>query len=323
MLACDKCDRWFHGDCVGVSQVDGTLMSYYHCDDCIENRGAKANEDVTAARKALKKKRKAEEEAARGGDGEYSSESEDDVPLSSLATGAKRKRSKATEKKPVAKAEPKVVPRSQETRDVTAKRLADSLTAEADVTPEAALDVSTAIEALLHATFPDSHKDYASKARMLAFNLKRNGSLRRGVGEGTTTPEQLVAMDARDMADEKLAAATAAREAEALASSTISSTEALQLFPDKFLPTVHSDAAQRSVNARLARAARDGTDGEGESDDGGAGADGEGEAAAEFDVPSFDDFDDGGADDSWASHLAPPPTGPGYMKVEEEEDLCC
>ncbi|KAI5205379.1 hypothetical protein E4T39_03095 [Aureobasidium subglaciale] len=34
MIGCDSCDKWFHGDCVGVSKEEGASMDEYTCPEC-------------------------------------------------------------------------------------------------------------------------------------------------------------------------------------------------------------------------------------------------------------------------------------------------
>lgn len=34
MIACDKCDRWYHGECVGLHEEEGELAVKYYCADC-------------------------------------------------------------------------------------------------------------------------------------------------------------------------------------------------------------------------------------------------------------------------------------------------
>ncbi|KAG0258304.1 hypothetical protein BG011_003376 [Mortierella polycephala] len=34
MIACDECDEWFHGDCVGVAEKDSDMVDKYYCERC-------------------------------------------------------------------------------------------------------------------------------------------------------------------------------------------------------------------------------------------------------------------------------------------------
>lgn len=34
MIACEKCDEWFHGRCIGLTQAEGELAVLYYCDEC-------------------------------------------------------------------------------------------------------------------------------------------------------------------------------------------------------------------------------------------------------------------------------------------------
>lgn len=34
MIACDKCNEWFHGECIGISEKQGEFIHLYFCDNC-------------------------------------------------------------------------------------------------------------------------------------------------------------------------------------------------------------------------------------------------------------------------------------------------
>eukprot|EP01122_Echinamoeba_exundans_P008002 TRINITY_DN2574_c0_g1_i2.p1 TRINITY_DN2574_c0_g1~~TRINITY_DN2574_c0_g1_i2.p1 ORF type:complete len:268 (-),score=56.19 TRINITY_DN2574_c0_g1_i2:31-834(-) len=53
MIACDKCDDWFHGECVNISSKDAKKMSSYTCAQC---------EQKIRAEEAMKEKIRLEEE---------------------------------------------------------------------------------------------------------------------------------------------------------------------------------------------------------------------------------------------------------------------
>ena len=38
MIACDKCDQWFHGECIGISEKQGEFIDLYFCDDCAKSK---------------------------------------------------------------------------------------------------------------------------------------------------------------------------------------------------------------------------------------------------------------------------------------------
>ncbi|KAI8327016.1 hypothetical protein BD560DRAFT_403716 [Blakeslea trispora] len=39
MIACDKCDQWFHGECIGISEKQGEFIDLYFCEDCAQMTG--------------------------------------------------------------------------------------------------------------------------------------------------------------------------------------------------------------------------------------------------------------------------------------------
>ncbi len=55
MICCDRCEEWFHGDCVGISEARGRLMERngedYVCPNCYTQKGpfSKAGSSTTAA----------------------------------------------------------------------------------------------------------------------------------------------------------------------------------------------------------------------------------------------------------------------------------
>lgn len=38
MIACDKCDQWFHGECIGISEKQGEFIDLYFCEDCAQSK---------------------------------------------------------------------------------------------------------------------------------------------------------------------------------------------------------------------------------------------------------------------------------------------
>lgn len=38
MIACDACDQWFHGECIGISERDGALVEKYFCPTCARGK---------------------------------------------------------------------------------------------------------------------------------------------------------------------------------------------------------------------------------------------------------------------------------------------
>ena len=32
--ACDNCEEWYHGDCIGITEVDANDIKHYYCDKC-------------------------------------------------------------------------------------------------------------------------------------------------------------------------------------------------------------------------------------------------------------------------------------------------
>ncbi|KAI9280062.1 hypothetical protein BY458DRAFT_501251 [Sporodiniella umbellata] len=43
MIACDKCDQWFHGECINVSEKQGEFVDLYFCENCSEITGKKTS----------------------------------------------------------------------------------------------------------------------------------------------------------------------------------------------------------------------------------------------------------------------------------------
>ncbi|KAI7886646.1 hypothetical protein K492DRAFT_186499 [Lichtheimia hyalospora FSU 10163] len=39
MIACDRCDQWFHGECIGISEKEGEFIDLYFCTDCAQATG--------------------------------------------------------------------------------------------------------------------------------------------------------------------------------------------------------------------------------------------------------------------------------------------
>lgn len=38
MIACDRCDNWFHGECIGISEKEGEFIDLYFCRDCAKGK---------------------------------------------------------------------------------------------------------------------------------------------------------------------------------------------------------------------------------------------------------------------------------------------
>ncbi|GAM25068.1 hypothetical protein SAMD00019534_082430 [Acytostelium subglobosum LB1] len=60
MLACDECNEWYHGECVGVSEADAAAIKYYACAKCKEKTTQEErNHDGTLKRLKKKSKKRA------------------------------------------------------------------------------------------------------------------------------------------------------------------------------------------------------------------------------------------------------------------------
>lgn len=53
MICCDRCEEWFHGDCVGISEARGRLMERngedYVCPNCSTHKGQISKAGPSAA----------------------------------------------------------------------------------------------------------------------------------------------------------------------------------------------------------------------------------------------------------------------------------
>lgn len=38
MIACDKCDQWFHGECIEISEKQGEFIDLYFCENCSQSK---------------------------------------------------------------------------------------------------------------------------------------------------------------------------------------------------------------------------------------------------------------------------------------------
>jgi hypothetical protein len=38
MIACDKCDQWFHGECIQISEKQGEFIDLYFCENCAKSK---------------------------------------------------------------------------------------------------------------------------------------------------------------------------------------------------------------------------------------------------------------------------------------------
>ncbi|XP_041347203.1 CXXC-type zinc finger protein 1-like isoform X2 [Gigantopelta aegis] len=34
MIGCDNCEEWYHGDCIGITQLDARTIKRYYCTFC-------------------------------------------------------------------------------------------------------------------------------------------------------------------------------------------------------------------------------------------------------------------------------------------------
>jgi hypothetical protein len=41
MIACDRCDQWFHGECIEISEKQGEFIDLYFCENCSKSKKKK------------------------------------------------------------------------------------------------------------------------------------------------------------------------------------------------------------------------------------------------------------------------------------------
>ncbi|KAI7902363.1 uncharacterized protein BX663DRAFT_543373 [Cokeromyces recurvatus] len=55
MIACDKCNEWFHGECIQISEKQGEFIDLYFCDNCSKITGKKTSWKPKCANPACSK----------------------------------------------------------------------------------------------------------------------------------------------------------------------------------------------------------------------------------------------------------------------------
>lgn len=38
MIACDKCNEWFHGECIKISEKQSEFIDLYYCENCAKGK---------------------------------------------------------------------------------------------------------------------------------------------------------------------------------------------------------------------------------------------------------------------------------------------
>jgi hypothetical protein len=38
MIACDRCDDWFHGECIGINEKESEFVDLYFCTKCSKSK---------------------------------------------------------------------------------------------------------------------------------------------------------------------------------------------------------------------------------------------------------------------------------------------
>lgn len=41
MIACDNCNQWFHGECIGLSESQGLFVDLFFCENCSKSKERK------------------------------------------------------------------------------------------------------------------------------------------------------------------------------------------------------------------------------------------------------------------------------------------
>lgn len=184
MIACDRCDEWFHGTCVGLTSAQGKRIGKYVCPLCDEGLHSQITKETTAHALAPSSKKRKESDVAK--------EKEEKEAADAAATQATA------------------------LRTLVRNTLSEALFSSYRVDEEHAHpdEVARQIEAELAKTYGLASKEYKARYRSLLSNCKdpRNSDLRKRILTGELRPEELCRMRSEDLAPKELAALRKQRE---------------------------------------------------------------------------------------------------------------
>lgn len=71
MIACDKCEEWYHGECIGLIEAESKYIKYYYCDNCrisdpnLKTKKRRKKEDKVHRKKEKHEKKKKDDKGKK------------------------------------------------------------------------------------------------------------------------------------------------------------------------------------------------------------------------------------------------------------------